>query len=237
MQSLTFEERLTVLGQRARRVAARYFQYARRGTNNMISDAEWHQHGLAAAYLAFVECGGDPDAPDTFNWDNPQLLPITLKHLRAAILGQGSDFIDIHQRNQARKTGACNDSLAWDAWRAGVEQSPKGKHTDSPAPITGEYYAHDAFDQAPREYTAESLMWALAKVLKPQEVFWLIRRYRDNVPQDALAKELCERDQRYQDDTGHARAINYINVTIHRAKKRAQRALGSKWQALALEVA
>ena len=231
------EDHLNTLGRRARRISTRNLQWARRGTNNMLDDDEWQQHALVAAYLAFAESGGDPDRWNEFDWEQQSLLQCTLKHLRAAILGSASEFIDIHQRNAVRKSGACNAALCWDAWKSGVEKSPSAKHKAEPQPMAGEYWANDAFDAGPSEYTTEGLLWALANVLKPQEVVWLVRRYRDNVQQDTLAKELCAKDARYQDETGYDRAINYINVTIHRAKKRAQRTLGTKWQALALEAA
>lgn len=236
--TLSLETRLEGLAARARRTAHRLFFYARRATTLGMAKHDWHQHSLVAAYLAFIELGGAPDVPDQFDWKHPRLLPLTLKHLRVATIGGASDFIDVHQRNQSRKSGACNDAVCWDAWRAGVESVAKVRSaTKKPAPITGEYYANDGFERVPNEYSGESLLWALAKVLKPQEVVWLVRRYRDGVHQDVLARELCAKDARYQDPTGYDRAINYINVTIHRAKKRARSALGTKWEALAMEAA
>jgi hypothetical protein len=233
----TLDAQLIALGKTLCQYGTPLVRRVRAARWNAMPEWEWQHHGRAAAYLAFIDLGGDPDQPDAFGWNNPQLLKRGLSYLQDATLGGESEFYDERVRGRNRKSGSLNAELCWDAWLSATPDDT-GAAVDAPAArsawsqwtpsVEAEVSFEDAMDRAVVE---EQFEWAILRVLPPQEAVWLIRRFRDGVATKTLAEELVAKEPRYAGPNGLARATNYIDVTVHRAKAKAKKLLGADWSA------
>lgn len=219
---------------------------------NSISDAamsieEWHHLGQVAAFLAFAEAGGTPESPDCVDWDSKDLFRRAVSHLQQIAMGSQSDIYDRIKRTRVRLTGSQVAEVQWDAWReASMEDLRRSdlQHAQGlqdaiglelyPCTETDRYY--DFMQRLDNEVPEDALILELTSHLRPQEAVWLIRRYRDGETTATLAREFVQKEARYQTADGFTRAVRYIDVAIHRAKKKAQRLLASHWRQLAVEV-
>jgi hypothetical protein len=223
--------------ERAGQLCFRIMRDAERLTGDEMARAEYRHHVAASAVLAYVDLGGDCDAPDAFDWDAAReaLLSRTMAHLRATIVGKASDFRDVQNRCTPRREVALDPAAQWTQWRVGGEDRRALRRRSL---LGGNLRGGDAAaDEALAEEALADLPAALAGVLSPTEWTWVVERYRDGVPQTAQIAALVARDPRYQGEGGAARAENRINVAVHRAKRKARERLGARWAALAAEVA
>lgn len=236
----TLYERCAHLAERVCTRGAPIRRLANNRLDQPMSDDQWRHHGQTAAFFAFIDAGGNADLPDSVNWHSQALFARALKLLQIYALGSQSDVYDRIIRERPRRAGGTVAELMWDAWHDAsttVESkqsdgAPRVKHTA--AHQAQRYY--DFWSRQDRPQIDDSFAMALTKLLRPQEAVWLIRRYRDGVPTAELARELCEKDARYQTPDGVSRAVRYIDVVVHRAKKRCREALAD-WQTVAQEVA
>lgn len=214
-------------------------------TDTELSVDTWREHGLTAAFLAFVEVGGDSTDPDGIDWQSPELLRVALRVLQKQVLGSESDVYDVLMRERTRKVGSRVTALGWDAWTEVSLADDLGHTREHDGHISAAGSDVDAVAYRYQDFVAEhtrpqlddTFAFELTRLLRPQEAVWLIRRYRDGEPTSVLAHELVQRDAKYQTADGFARATTYIDVVVHRAKKKARRVLDSGWRDLALEVA
>lgn len=213
-----------------------------------IAQEDWHHFGQVAAFYAFTDLGGSPDNPAAFDWNSKELFRRALSHLQQLTLGTQSELYDQVKRRRLRLTGSQVEELRWDAWDMvcmedlrQVEAS--AEHTTQAADGLALYPRHTGqqyFDferKQDSDVPVDALILELTSQLKPQEAVWLIRRYRDGESTATLAREFMQKDARYQTADGFTRAVRYIDVAIHRAKKKAQKLLAPRWHQLALEVA
>lgn len=208
---------------------------------------QWHHYGAVAAFLAFAELGGSVDTPEDFDWSSKELFRRAVSHLQTITLGSQSDVYDRIMRTRSRLTGSQVKELQWDAWGSVAVEDLKQVQSNLEAsqsqdglslyPRDAAEHYYDFEQQTDFELNETELTLELARHLKPQEVVWLIRRYRDGETTATLAQEFVKKDVRYQTEDGLTRAIRYIDVAIHRAKKKAQKLLTPRWHHLAAEVA
>lgn len=212
--------------------------------HSRITDAEWQHLGSVASFMAFVQLGGNPDLPEQFDWLSDKYLRLCANLLQGYTLGRNSDSYDQMRRDRSRRPGALVQELRWTAWTVPSSRTAYtdetglfrfGKETRSGKSQNDCYY--DFCEQADRVEIAEEVALELTRVLRPQEAVWLIRRYRDGETTAALAEELIKKNAKYQTDGGLLRAIRYIDVVVHRAKKKARAKLAPMWRAIAEEVA
>lgn len=226
---------------RVGKICHRLFRYAAQATH-MMTKTDWHHHCLAAVCLSYAELGGTSENADSFDWDSSEFIWAASRRLQQDVVGKTSDFADIHRRHRIRSNGAATEELRWDSWR-----SPAGGLADTSfrfsqqthqQALTGEYFSdHNDLDIADREHVFAQLLQELESVLQPREYRWLVERYVEGRDQYQMADALVAEKAEYQRDGGRARAVNLINVTVHRAKAKAQRVLNPRFRALAAEVA
>jgi hypothetical protein len=241
-------ERCQTLGAKLCRYSARVQQQANALREAPFTDEEWQHCGRLAAFLAFMDIGGSAAAPDDTDWSAQELFRRALTHLQQLTLGAHSDVYDRLMRARVRRTGSQVSELQWDAWRTAsmddIRQSEAGGESSMQEADGLALYPRDAAEQyydftraQHSDVPMDALILELTRVLRPQEAVWLIRRYRDGETTAAMAKEFVAKDARYQTANGMTRAMRYIDVAIHRAKKKAQRLLASHWHEMAMEVA
>lgn len=201
-----------------------------------MSEAEWQQHGCAAAFLAFIEMGGVADDPDSVDWASTKLFATALRLLQIYALGSESDVYDRIIRERSRRSGNGVTELMWDMWRSAGGADEVAPVARARWRVTPERY-YEFWDGINRPTLDDSFAAELTKILRPQEAVWLIRRYRDGVSTAELARELILKDEKYQTADGFTRATRYIDVAIHRAKKKCRAKLSANWAALAQDVA
>jgi hypothetical protein len=181
--------------------------------NTATFSSTWTHYGTTAAFMAFVELGGSPDDPDTFDWSSPKLRTLALKTLQQLTIGSKSDVYDYMRRGRIRRNGADVAELSWSLWQTST------------------------YDSANVPDYREQLIGDLSKVLNHNEVTWLVGKYCDRRSTAELAKDLIAKDPRYQTEDGLVRAVRKIDTAIHRAKRKARQSLDPRWQFLAQEVA
>lgn len=232
-------DRVCSYGNMIRRTAAARYDYR-------TTDTEWRHLGQVAVFEAFLELGGDCDSPERFDWASASLVRKAVSLLQKMCIGSHSDIYDYILRGRVRLAGAHNEELQWDSWRdatvtdaAGDRdlvngQADLGLHAQAQ---TGSQRYYDFDSRAHRAPINEEIVFQLTSLLRPQEAVWLIRRYRDGEPTAAIARELVEKEPRYQAADGFTRASRYVDVVVHRAKKKARSLLEPQWGQLAQEVA
>jgi len=225
-------------GAMIRRVASARFDYHH-------SDREWTHLGQVAAFMTFHGQGGDPDTPTNFDWNGKAFTRASLSLLQKLAIGSCSDIYDQILRGRQRLAGASVSEVEWDSWKQA--HTDELHHHTSQGGVSQNHFggrprsasrSYDEFKrEGEREVVDETFAILLSKVLKPQEAVWLIRRYRDGEPTVNLAKDLVTKDTRYQSEGGLTRAVQYIDVVVHRAKKKAREKLPAVWASLAKETA
>ncbi len=231
---------------RVGRICHRLYQVASKATH-MMSKHDWHQHCLAAVCLTYAEQGGTPETADGFDWEAADFIWAASRRLQADVVGKCSDYADIHRRNQCRSNGATTDELRWDAWRNPHSELPHNSFTYHPASgqptapqrLTAEYFQGDdpLADDVDRRRIFSQLLVDLERILQPREYRWLVERYIDGKDQYEMADALVAVTPAYQKTGGRAKAINLINVTVHRAKAKAQKLLSPEYRLFVAEVA
>jgi hypothetical protein len=221
--------------------------FVRRQVNNQseepLTSEDWAQHGRVAAFLAFVQMGGNGDAPDTFDWDSEELLKRSLSVLQQLTLGSSSDVYDRIMRGRQRLAAKAVEELRWDAWASASVDDITGQRGFDEA-AQADALRHGAGNERYQEFERNQaqtqlddlLVQELTHKLKPQEAVWLIRRYRDGVPTAVLARELVKKDEKYQTADGFTRAVRCIDVAVHRARAKARALLDAQWHSMAKEV-
>lgn len=231
---------------RVGRICHRLYQVASKATH-MLSKQDWHQHCLAAVCLTYAEMGGTPETADAFDWEASDFIWAASRRLQQDVVGKCSDYADIHRRNQCRSNGATTDELRWDVWRhphGGLPETtfnyhPTAGQPSTPHRLTSEYFqgSDPMSDDVDRRRIFEQLLADLSCILQPREYRWLVERYIDGKDQYEMADALVAETPAYQKDGGRAKAINLINVTVHRAKAKAQKLLRPEYRAFVAEVA
>jgi hypothetical protein len=202
----------------------------------------WSHYGSLAAFLAFMKVGGDVSNPDNIDWESQLLFKTAVSLMQKLTLGSASDHYDKLLRERGRRAHV--DEVCWSSWKQGVYD--KGDDIVAPSTRTASraginrvaLRAYHEFDDALNAGTLDGneLVRALQAILKPREVQWLLRRYRDGEATADIAKDLVDTEDKYQGPGGLAKAISVVDVAIHRAKKRARHALPQRWLVLAQEV-
>src|SRR5437899_7641880 len=83
---------------------------------------DYHAESLSAAFLAFVDAGGDPDRADGFDWEgrHAELVQRGRLHLRQALRGGGTRYADTRLREGKRLSlSSCH---TWHAWSSANPQ-------------------------------------------------------------------------------------------------------------------
>jgi hypothetical protein len=212
-----------------------------------ISEDMWLHYGRTAAFMAFVRCGGSSQTPTQFDWESADYFRCAVSQMQKLALGSESEVYDQVVRDRTRRDGRSVAEVSWDAWTfASLQDIGSRQGENASSDVTGrttQYSEHanvfeDLFvSYLDRAMIVDDLVLELTRILKPQEVVWLIRKYRDNVPSLELARDFQNKDARYQTSDGLVRARRYIDVTIHRAKKKARATLTARWKQLAEEAA
>lgn len=229
----TLADRCNVAGAQLGKLGNFVRRQLNRQLEEPLTDAEWQQHGRVAAFLAFVQLGGLVEDHHEFDWSSAEFMRRGLSVLQQLTLGSQSDVYDQVLRSRHRLGGCQVEELSWDSWNSASSADLAG-HRGFEEAATGD----GLHLQEPRERPeiGDTLIVALTKVLRPQEVVWLIRRYRDGISTSVLASELVSKTPKYQTADGYARAVRCIDVAVHRAKHKARTLLSGEWRALAQEV-
>lgn len=218
------------------------FRQVNQQLDDPLTADDWAQHGRVAAFLAFIQMGGDGDRPDDFDWTSKDFTRRALSVLQQLTLGSQSDVYDRIMRARSRRTVCQVDELAWDTWQHVSADDFSGHRSfedvcakdDNRATDKSKRYVQEA---VARPILDDTLVTELTKNLNPQEAVWLIRRYRDGIPTAVLAEELVKKSPKYQTEDGFTRAVRCIDVAVYRARGKARKILGDHWQRLAQEVA
>lgn len=221
-----------------RKIAKERFSYA-------YSTEQWLQEGQVAAFLAFVEFNGDQERPEQFDWTSREYFHRALSIFQLYVIGSSSDIYDTIIRERTRRAGDDVGELSWDSWQGSFAYNEVKAECGWSAKRSGHRHIRDkarqhydaCWEQPNRVELGEELVLELTRLLRPQEAVWLIRRYRDGATTALLADELVAKDPRYQTADGHIRAVRYIDVVVHRAKKKCRAKLPRRWQMLSQEVA
>lgn len=230
---------------RVGRICHRLYSLASQATH-MLSKQEWHQHCLAAVCIAYADLGGTPETAAQFNWESPDFIWAAARQLQQDVVGRSSDYADIHRRNQVRANGATTEELRWDCWRNPAGGLPETSFTyhartkaTTPQRLTNEYYQDEdpLTEQLDRRQVFSCLLADLERILQPREYRWLVERYIEGRDQYEMADALIKTTPAYQGAGGRTKAVNLINVTVHRAKAKAQKLLAARYRVFVTEVA
>jgi hypothetical protein len=252
----TTDARLQQVAERVRTLGFRIVRLNTSLTGEHLSQTEFRHHAEAALWETFQALGGDWDQPDTFPWDRDvtdgaQQLPMTeyltrrtVKRLRAILIGRDTTYGDTAIRMASRKNRVMVDQYQWSAWRYATALGASGGRTTRQQPgtvesqlsVVTEYEAPTPQDERLEQRELLTLPEQLRQALSPREFKWLVERVIHGRPESEQIAELQAENAKYQGEGGYGRAQNLINVTVHRAKAKARKALGgeaSAWADLA----
>lgn len=244
---VSLQSYLTPTATRIRTVGFRLIKLMTGLTGQVLSHADVEHLALTAAFEGFLELGGVPEAPESFDWPGhaTSLEKRGLLWLKRETLGRQSEFGDVATRLSPRKTGAFVDTYRWSAWKhvtfSPHNQMPGTSHIGSELRSMAcaerlEYLEPTAQDAAIDAPDLSAFLRDLASVLDAQSFQWLVERFRDGVSQTEQIARFIAATPSYQGEGGQKRAEDYINKKVSRARKRAAAVLGDRWAAVAREV-
>ena len=194
-----------------------------------IEQAEYVTLSESAVFLAFMQLGGNIDAPEAFPWAEQHLAlcSAATRHLRRDLRATGSDYWAIRQRELKRKSEvAIVEQFRWDAWRMFGNEDPARRTT---------WIVTDADDE--RAALRDTLL-GIEKLIRPllneQEWYWMDQHYLQGRSCEELAQELMTTNAKYQDRA--QRAGGLVRTTLMRARRKVREALGPDFEALAKAV-
>lgn len=237
----TLEALLAPTALRIRTVGFRLIKLMTSLTGQHLAPEDIQHLALTAAFEGFLELGGNPETPDTFDWDGSTtaLEKRGLLWLKRETLGRNSEFGDVATRLSPRKTGAFVEAYRWTAWQYAAFEQP-GRRSAVTAFSGGvvrlEYPQPLPQDTAFETPDLSTFLTDLAAVLDTQSFQWLVERFRDGVTQNEQIARLVAETPSYQTEGGWKRAENYVNKKVSRARKRAAAVLGDRWATVAREV-
>lgn len=194
---------------------------------------EFRQYSETAAFLAYVDLGGDADHPETFHWADrhKELLRRTQHHLRRLL--RATDKNDYEERNRARHRPerASVDEFCWDAWRQAVYLTiPKSGDRDPDTAVSHQVGLSDTTEQERliRSTMLQELGVALADVLSNEDLELLRQHYFEGKSQRELAALIAK----HRSERAILAAENVINKRMSRARQRARERLANHWRKL-----
>lgn len=197
---------------------------------------DYRDFALVAAFEAYRARGGNPDAPETFPWEDERerVIEWARRRLMADMQGPHTTFGDYYLREGERDRVPL---LRWDCWDAGPDIiAARG---GQPCFLPIEPYGPER-EQALAELT--TLHLALKRVLTEYEAWVLCERfYRGRtlreIARDVVAGQCpafnSSRPRDYTGPRGFARAEKHVQKTLERALTRARQRLGTTWRQLA----
>lgn len=166
-------DRLRTVAQRVRNNAAQVAKRAfHQGQGATIDVGYYIVLSESAAFLAFIEMGGDSDRPEAFPWEEQlgKLVTTATAHVKRDLEEKGSEFHDHEHRTKIRKDAACVEQYQWDCWRG---RSDEERHD----------HEHLADQLAP-------LIPELRQKLEARDVEILLWRHVDGLSQAEIADRL-----------------------------------------------
>lgn len=236
------DAQLAAITERVRTLGFGLVRVMTRLTGERLTSEDFMHHARVAVWEAYIAASGfDPAFDIAANAE--ALEKVALKELRNALVGRDTTFGDTALRLRNRKNRAMVNRYTWSAWQFHATTEPADQSRGGAAnrhTVIDEYLERSEQEERLREKAMLELEAALREILSPREFKWLVERECRNVPQATHIEELLAEDAqsdnpRYQGDNGWANAENRINVTVHRAKKKAAKALGETWAALSRE--
>jgi hypothetical protein len=195
---------------------------------------------FCAAFEAFLELGGNPEAPEAFDWNNQtkDLEKRGLLWLRRETIGRKTEFGEIATRVAPRKNSAFIEGYRWSAWTHQEPQYADHHDTRHGPQAVLEYVQFPEQERNMREEEVSKFEADLRLVVTDaQALQWLLERFRDGISQNDQIERFVAQNPSYQGPGGRLRAEGYISKKISRARQRASTLLASKWKDLAHEVA
>lgn len=227
---------LTPSSIRIRTVGFKLVKLMTKLTGNMLTKDDVQHFVLSAAFEAFLDLGGNPDAPEAFDWAANELTleKRGLRWLRKEVVGRKSEFGEVTARLKNRKNSAFVDCYRWTAWTYENFNSSRAIAHNT---VGFEYTVPSDADKALQEEEVGMFVDDLKKTLNEREFQWLIERYVEGLPQSVQIDRLVSENPEYQTADGRKRAEGFLNVAIWRARERAKAVLGDKWREIAKDVA
>lgn len=223
--------RVRVLGNKLLRVMTQL-------TGEVLAPADAQHLALSAAFEAFLDLGGDVDAPQTFDWSGreDELIKRGLLNLKRETLRGDSEFSDISARLTNRRNAAFVDGYRWSAWEGPMTLTNATSTGKSSTTALPEYSTELTTDRQFTEEKVASFEEDLREVLDAQSFQWLVERHRDEVSQYEQIDRFVAANPEYAGPAGRKRAEAYINKKVSRARQRAAALLADKWSGIAQDV-
>lgn len=228
---------LAPVGKRIKTVGFKLIKRMTRLTGHMMTHQDIDHLTFSAAFEAFLELGGSPEAPEAFDWDANQkdLEKKGLLWLRRETIGRKTEFGEIATRMSTRLNSAFLEGYRWSAWS--YQSSVSGKHDTAKHP-TLDYVAPTPQDTLLLHNEVDAFETDLRGAIQDEQALqWVLERFRDGVSQKEQIESFVTLNPKYQGPGGRTRAEAYIHKKISRARQRAAALLAPKWQELAREVA
>jgi DNA-directed RNA polymerase specialized sigma24 family protein len=213
---LHLREIATIVWRKTRRVQRTVYGVLGEGVN----ERECKHYADVAAFLAFKDCGGDPAAPQDFDWvENRTKLIKQAHHHLLQLFRRGDQTYDVDRVPLKRRTEiVVNDQYCWDIWRQPVSgRSQRGGYNEEGEDVGDTRRRHE-YDPEPEqerqlvEGMLRELGRVLANALSDSDFDLLDRHYFRGQPQREIAAELGLRE-------------NALNVRMTRVRERARKAL------------
>lgn len=170
-------------------------------------DYSYAEDALSSTYLAYVQCGGDPDRPDQFNWASPDLFETAITEFRTLLRGRGSSVRE-HQFYLAQRI---------------TPDRIMTISSDVLSPLDEVIESEQQLDQ---------LVPDLEQHLGAYDAQLLQDVYVTNVPRKVVATRAKRRRL-----SGGQTKVMAVHKAISRARQRARQALSDRWADVAKAVA
>jgi DNA-directed RNA polymerase specialized sigma24 family protein len=235
---------LKEIGAVARRQTHRVAAAVYHSNGEAVDKAEFITYSETAAYLAFIELGGQPECPESFEWQGrrTELLRATQRELRKILKGADQGFDDARLRSRHRPDRASVQEFQWSSWARlphtkGIDRIHHGRR--SIEDDTGREYVAVAPScdtstiSHELDVALQQLSAVMAEELSESELALLTEHYFEGRSQCELARELAATSPLYAGKPdGEARAYNAVMVKTHRARRKLKTILGEPWRQL-----
>lgn len=223
------------------RLASPLLLASMRGTRDVTTEADFQTFVHTAVFLAFLDAGGTPDDPAAFAWaeQHHAIVRAATVTIKRQLNGRHSLHGDIMRRTKSRRDWV-GITACWSAWETGTAESADTGYAPAGADRARRHDLATCESSVTRDVRSadlSTLCERLAAALTANEYAWLLARFVERRPYQEMIDDLVAAEPaRYGDAKGRARAATRIDVTIHRAKKKAAAILGGDWAAYCEEL-
>jgi RNA polymerase sigma factor (sigma-70 family) len=201
-----------------------------------VNERELKHFARVAAYLAYIDCGGQSGRKFAWAEQRERLLKRAHHHMLQLLRRQDRTYEHDQMMNSARTEVVAVDQYRWDAWDQPLRTKNRGRLHNHYLPVADvqdtllfdrrEYLPPPDQELQLVEQVLQDLGNELANSLSDKDFALLNAHYWQQTSQRQLASDLGMTE-------------NALNVRLHRARARARKALerrGNKWREIAMQV-